>query len=133
MGAPDSRPEFEAFPYTTISVLINEKSVTFHNKDQVSDYLLRVYYESLDYNNGENSGAILDTYTQIPFFSNINIFLDAKLQSDIRRYMYAKDTGTPPYSGGYGETPKLWLDKYFLIKSIINEHEIRRVKKRGNK
>ena len=76
---------------------------------------------------------MLDTYVQIPFFSNINIFLDAKLQSDIRRYMYAKDKGTPPYSGGYGDAPKLWLDKYFLIKSIINEHEIRRVKKRGNK
>ena len=76
---------------------------------------------------------MLDTYVQIPFFSNINIFLDAKLQSDIRRYMYEKDTGTPPYSGGYGDAPKLWLDKYFLIKYIINEHEIRRVKKRGNK
>ena len=133
MGAPDSRPEFEAFPYTTISVLKDEKAVTFYNKDQVSDYLLRVYYESLDYNNGENSGAILDTYTQIPFFSNINIFLDAKLQSDIRRYTYSKDTNTPPFEGGYGNTPKIWIDKYFIIRSIINEHEVRKVKKRGKK
>jgi hypothetical protein len=61
------------------------------------------------------------------------MYLDVKLQSDIRRFTYSKDTGTPPYGGGYGDTPKIWLDKYFIIKSILNEHEVRSLKKRGNK
>ena len=95
--------------------------------------MILVYRESFDYNRGNRAGAILDTYTQLPFFSNVNILLDVKLQGDIRRYIYSKDTGTPPYSGGYGDTPKIWMDKYFIIKSIINEYESREVKKRGNK
>ena len=114
-------------------MLIGESTITFNDESDVSDYLLMVYRESLDYNKGDRGGAILDTYAQIPFFSNISIFLDAKLQSDIRRYTYSKDTNTPPYSGGYGDTPKIWIDKYFIIRSIINEHESRSVKKRGNK
>jgi hypothetical protein len=131
LGTPDVRPEFDAFPYTALSVLQGENNVTFKDKNDIIDYLFLVYQESLDYNKGNRGGAILDTYTQLPFFSNINILLDVKLQNDIRRYMYAKDTGTPPYSGGYGDTPKIWMDKYFIIKSIINEHEGREIKKRG--
>ena len=61
----------------------------FKDKNDIIDYLFLVYQESLDYNKGNRSGAILDTYTQLPFFSNLSILLDVKLQNDIRRYMYA--------------------------------------------
>ncbi|MAH47851.1 hypothetical protein CMI37_18665 [Candidatus Pacearchaeota archaeon] len=108
-----------------------EGTVTFSDKNDIIEYLIRVYRESVDYNNGNRGGAILDTYMQLPFFSNVTHFLDVKLQGDIKRYIYAKDTGTPPYSGGYGDTPNIWMDKYFIIKSIINEHEGREIKKRG--
>ena len=133
LGAPDDRPEFKAFPYTATSVLQNEKTVIFNNKSEVMDYLIRVYRESVEYNRGSIGGAILDTYSQMPFFCNINIFLDTKLQSDLRRYIYVQDTGTPPYDGGYGSTPKIWVDKYFIIKGIVNEYQNREMKKRGRK
>ena len=69
-----------------------------------------VYDEALAHNNHKLGASILDVYIQIPFFANINIFLDTKFQSDIRRFSYTKDTGTPPYSGGYGDTPKIWIE-----------------------
>ena len=133
LGAPDDRPEFKAFPYTAPSVLKTSKKVTFNDSSELKDYLLRVYREAIEFNNGEMSGAILDTYSQMPFFCNINIFLDTKFQSDLRRYIYVQDTGTPPYDGGYGSTPKIWVDKYFIIKGIVNEYQNREMKKRGRK
>ena len=133
LGAPDDRPEFKAFPYTALSVLKTSKKVTFNDSSELKDYLLRVYREAIEFNNGEMSGAILDTYSQMPFFCNINIFLDTKFQSDLRRYIYVQDTGTPPYDGGYGSTPKIWVDKYFIIKGIVNEYQNREIKKRGRK
>ena len=133
LGAPDDRPEFKAFPYTATSVLKTSKKVTLNDSSELKDYLLRVYREAIEFNNGEMSGAILDTYSQMPFFCNINIFLDTKFQSDLRRYIYVQDTGTPPYDGGYGSTPKIWVDKYFIIKGIVNEYQNREIKKRGRK
>jgi len=130
---PDSRPEFEAFPYTSQSVLSGEHQVTFNNESEVVDYTHRVYLEALDYNKGDKSGSILDTYAQIPFFCNINIFLSNKFQHDIQRYMYAQDTGTPPHKGDYGSTPRLWIDKHHVIKGIITTQQNWEAKKRGRK
>ena len=130
---PDSRPEFEAFPYTAQSVLKSEQKVTFNNKSEVIDYTLRVYRESLDFNKDSPGGAILDTYAQLPFFSNINIFLSNKFQHDLQRYMYAQDTGTPPHKGDYGSTPKIWIEKHYIIKGIITQYQNRETKKRGRK
>ena len=128
---PDSRPKFEAFPYTSQSVLSGEQQVTFNNKSEVIDYTLRVFREALDFNKGNSGGAILDTYAQTSFFCNINIFLSNKFQHDLQRYMYAQDTGTPPYKGDYGSIPRIWIDKYHLIKGILTTYNNREVKKRG--
>ena len=121
------------FPYTAISVLQGETNTTFSNTTDVETYLLRVYEEALGFKNNSMAGAILDTFTQMPFFCNINNFLNTKFQHDLQRYSYAQDTGTPPYQGDYGTTPKIWIDKYFIIKGVINTHQNREVKKRGRK
>ena len=131
LGMPDSRPNFDAFPYTAQSVLKSENQVTFNNKSEVIDYTFRVYREALDFNKGNSSGAILDTYAQLTFFCNINIFLSNKFQHDLQRYMYAQDTGTPPHKGDYGSTPKIWIDKHYIIKGIITTYQNRETKKRG--
>ena len=131
LGTPDSRPEFEAFPYRAQSVLQGESSVTFNNRPELDSYLLRVYRESLDFNKSNSSGAILDTFSQMPYFCNIEIFLSNKFQHDIRRYMYADQTGSPPYPGGYGEAPQIWIEKYYIIRGIINTHQNREIKKHG--
>lgn len=108
-------------------------NVSFKDYNDLEAYLLQVYDEALDYKNNTESGAILDTFAQIPFFCNIDKFLYTKFQRDLQRYSYSQDTGTPPYQGDYGSTPKLWVQKYFIIKGVINTHQSREVKKRGRK
>ena len=60
---------------------------------------------------------------QLPFFACRNIVLDEKYQKDIARYVYCNDFGTPPYKGDYGNQPKKWIDKSFLIKKIMNNQK----------
>ena len=55
----------------------------------------------------------------MPFFACMNIFFDNKIQKDIQRYIYCEKFGIPPYKGSYGEQPSKWVEKGFLIKSII--------------
>ena len=45
--------------------------------------------------------------------------------------MYSDETGTPPYPGGYGDAPKIWIDKYYIIRGIINTNQNREIKKHG--
>ena len=42
------------------------------------------------------------------------------MQKDIAKYLYCEDTKTPPYSGSYGENPKIWLEKHFIIKQALS-------------
>jgi len=132
-GIPDNKPRFNNYPYTIQSVLKDEKKATFTAKTDVEPYLLKVYEEALSFKNNTEAGAILDTFAQIPFFCNIEMFLNTKFQRDLQRYSYSQDTKTPPYQGDYGSTPKLWLQKYFIIKGVINTYQNREVKKRGRK
>lgn len=60
---------------------------------------------------------------QLPFFSCTNIVLDEKAQKDIARYIYCNDFGISPYQGSYGDQPKKWVDKSFLIKKLMNNQK----------
>ena len=63
-----------------------------------------------------------------------NIIND-KIQKDISRYIYSKDTGTPPYSGTYGDTPHIWVLKYFIIKQamMLRDEKLKEKARNGNK
>ena len=54
-----------------------------------------------------------------PFFACNNVFLNDECRKDIERYFYCKDTGTQPYPGAYGETPKIWVDKFYIIRHAV--------------
>ena len=129
---PDSKPAFDKYPYTAQSVLQGQGSITFSDKTQLKSYIYQVYEEALSFGKNTASGAILDTFSQIPFFCNMEMLLDTKFQGDLQRYSYCQDTGSPPYEGGFGSTPKIWIEKYFIIKGVLNTYQQREVK-RGRK
>lgn len=58
---------------------------------------------------------------QLPFFACNNIFIDKGYQNDISQYVYCMDFGISPYNGSYGDQPKKWVDKYFIIKNATNK------------
>ena len=62
---------------------------------------------------------------QLPFFACRDIVLDANAQKDISKYIYCSDFGISPYRGSYGDQPKKWIDKSFLIKKLINNQKLK--------
>jgi hypothetical protein len=69
---------------------------------------------------GSKFNILQDIYEQLPFFVCNNKILNKNHQKDIAMYMYCQETGVPPYKGDYGEQPKLWIEKYHIIKSSID-------------
>ena len=127
-GTPKGRPEFSNFPYTAPSVLKNQKKITFNSYEDFKSYLILVYNESLDFNKGDTFGSIIDTFSQRPFFCDPKIILNTKFQDDIRRYIYCEQTNTPPYAGGYGDTPYIWIEKNTIIRNVVNSNSTRELK-----
>ena len=69
------------------------------------------------------TGNVIDIlnniYEQLPFFACNDKILDKICQKDIAKYVYCKDTNTPPYPGSYQETPSMWIEKYYNIKNAM--------------
>ncbi len=94
--------------------------VTISNDDELWDYIWKLKEESEFVSKSGNSLNILNNiYEQLPFFVCNNKILDRDCQKDIAKYAYCKDTNTPPYSGSYQDTPSLWINKYYNIKSAM--------------
>lgn len=66
---------------------------------------------------------------QVPFFACRNIFLDRKIQKDIKMYVYCKDLGINPYKGSFNDQPALWIDKYFIMKNAFAKLERAQINK----
>ena len=60
---------------------------------------------------------------QLPFFACKNIMLDENAQKDIARFVYCNDFNVAPYEGSYGDQPKKWIDKSFIIKKLMNNQK----------
>ena len=72
---------------------------------------------------GKNFNIAESVMAQLPFFSCNNLILDRDAQKDISRYIYSKDFGISPYKGSYGEQPKLWIEKTFILKNLMQRQE----------
>ena len=79
------------------------------------------------------SDVIIDIYEQLPFFVCNNMLIQEDFMKDIRRYSYCNNSGQKPYSGAYGDTPSLWVDKFFLIKNVIDKYKHRKEKEEMRK
>ena len=80
---------------------------------------MEVYYEALSFGSDESAESMV--CQQLPFFACYNFFIDTIYQKDISRYIYAQETGTPAYSGDYGQQPAVWVEKFFIIKKTLND------------
>ena len=92
--------------------------VEFNNIKDVWGYIDELAEESND--RGSQFDMLQDIYEQLPFFVCSNQILDQSYQEDISMFLYCQETGVPPYKGAYGEQPKLWIQKYYIIKSAID-------------
>jgi hypothetical protein len=65
----------------------------------------------------------------LPFFSCPNVFLEDSCQEDIGRFIYSKEFSVPPYIGAYGDQPRKWIEKSFIINSALETKEYQEQKK----
>ena len=95
--------------------------VECNNESDVYDYIIKLVEESKKANlQGGKFSLLKDIYEQLPFFVCRDNLLNVEYQEDIARYLYCKETGVAPYKGDYGQQPKLWIQKYYIIKSAID-------------
>ena len=126
------------FPYKIDSIISGDKrkKIEFNNIDDVWDYITLLQIESRErQKKGSSFTELNNIYEQLPFFSCVNKIIDEKAQKDISRYIYTKDTNTPPYPGSYGDIPHIWEQKYYIIKQamMLRENKLREKAQHGNK
>ena len=126
------------FPYEINSIISGDKrkKIKFNNIDDVWDYILLLQLESEEHQKkGSSFSALNNVFEQLPFFTCINKVIDEKAQKDISRYAYSRDANTPPYPGSYGDTPHIWVQKYYIIKQamMLRDNKLREKAKNGNK
>ena len=126
------------FPYEIDSIISKDerKRIEFKNTDDVWDYIKLLYQESEEHQKkGSSFSTLTDLSEQLPFFVCNNNIINEKAQKDISRFTYSADTNTPPYSGSYGDTPHIWIQKYYVIKQamMLRDNKLREKAKDGNK
>jgi len=66
--------------------------------------------------------------TQLPFFACKNIILDRNAQKDIERFMYSRQFKISPHKGSYGDQPKKWVDKSFMLTNLVERQKAKAIK-----
>ena len=123
--------QFHEFPYTTqIPLKINNvyPRLKFKSKKdvyEVSEKLL----DELDSKKGNSHDRAYALSVQLPFFCCTYLFLKQEYQKDIEKYLYCKEFGIKPCPGSFGEQPKRWVKKSFVIKNAFSVAEIESSKK----
>tara|TARA_Y100000593_G_C4227312_1_gene295113 strand:- start:126 stop:548 length:423 start_codon:yes stop_codon:yes gene_type:complete len=130
---------FHDFPYKAKSTIRNKEGkfpyMHFEEKEDVLDYASNLIEEAKTLDR-KNTPVIKSLYYQLPFFACPNVFLDASFQKDITKYLYCQDNNVPPHKGSYGDTPRIWREKHFLIKSalsILQEDKRREMQEKNKK
>jgi len=127
---------YHKYPYKAqIPIAINGKYETrnFLSNDDVWKVIHLLIDETKNQiEKGSNLHIAESVMAQLPFFSCPNIILSEEAQKDISRFMYSKQFNISPYKGSYGEQPKKWVEKSFLINYLL-ERQKAKVIKDGNK
>ena len=114
---------YHTYPYKAqIPILIDGKyeTRTFTSKGDVEAVIELLIDEVIQTNQEGNDFNVAQSIVkQLPFFACTYSLLDKQSQKDISRYVYSESFGISPYKGSYGEQPSKWVEKSFLIKSII--------------
>ena len=125
------------FPYEINSIISSDKrrKIEFNNISDVWDYILLLQIESKEHRKeGSKFSDLNNVWEQLPFFCCTNQVIDKKSQKDISRYVYSKEANTPPYPGSYGDMPRIWTQKYYIIKQAmtLRENKLREKANNGN-
>lgn len=102
---------------------------TFHNKEDVWDVIRLLIEETEELNNqGQSFNIAESVMAQLPFFACTNVMLDEEAQKTIARFVYSRDFNVPPYKGSYGEQPKKWIERSFILKSLMERQKAKAMK-----
>ena len=123
---------FHEYPYKAqIPILIDGKyeTRTFTSDDEVWDVIRLLIDETQEHiNEGSNLHIAESVMAQLPFFSCGNMMMDNNAQKDIARFMYARQFKISPYKGSYGEQPKKWVEKSFMLNHLIERQKAKAIK-----
>ena len=118
---------YHKYPYEAqIPIVIEGKyeTRTFTSDEDVWDVIRLLIDETKQHiKEGSNLHIAESVMAQLPFFSCSNMLIDAKAQKDISRFMYSRQFKIPPYEGNYGEQPKKWVGKSFLLNNLIQRQK----------
>ena len=123
---------YHEYPYEAqIPILIEGKykTRTFTSSDEVWDVIRLLIDETKQHiKEGSNLHIAKSVMAQLPFFACTNIMLNENAQKDISRFMYARQFRISPYKGSYGEQPKKWVEKSFMLTHIIERQKAKAIK-----
>ena len=123
---------YHEYPYEAqIPILIEGKykTRTFTSSDEVWDVIRLLIDETKQHiKEGSNLHIAESVMAQLPFFACTNIMLDENAQNDISRFMYARQFKISPHKGSYGEQPKKWVEKSFMLTHIIERQKAKAIK-----
>ena len=123
---------YHTYPYKAqIPVLIEGKyeTRTFTSKDDVWGVIDLIIAETKEENEkGSSFNIASSVMAQLPFFACSNVIMDQKAQKDISRFMYARNFNVSAYKGSYGEQPKKWVEKSFLLNNLIERQKAKVMK-----
>ena len=118
---------YHTYPYKAqIPVLVGGKyeNQTFTSKDDVWKVIDLIIAETKEENQkGSSFNIASSVMAQLPFFTCTNIMLSTEAQKDISRFMYVKQFNVPAYKGSYGDQPKKWIEKSFLLNNLIERQK----------
>jgi len=123
---------YHEYPYEAqIPILIDGKYEvrTFTSNEDVWDVIRLLIDETKEnIKEGSNLHIAESVMAQLPFFACSNMIMDINAQKDIARFMYSKQYKISPYKGSYGEQPKKWVGKSFLLNSLIERQKAKAIK-----
>jgi hypothetical protein len=123
---------YHEYPYKAqIPILIDRKYEvrTFTSDEEVWDVIRLLIDETKEnIKEGSNLHIAESVMAQLPFFVCSNMLMDANAQKDIARFMYARQFNISPYKGSYGEQPKKWIDKTFLLSHLLERQKSKAMK-----
>ena len=123
---------YHEYPYKAqIPILIDGKYETriFTLDDEVWDIIRLLIDETKQHiKEGSNLHIAESVMAQLPFFACSNVVLNKNAQKDISRFMYARQFKISPYKGSYGEQPKKWVEKSFILTHIIERQKAKAIK-----
>jgi hypothetical protein len=122
---------YHEYPYKAqIPVLIEGSYTTrtFTSDDDVWDVIRLIIDETKEENKkGRSFNIAKSVMAQLPFFSCTNLIMNVESQKDIARFMYARQFKISPYKGSYGEQPKKWVEKSFLLTNLIERQKAKAI------